>query len=462
MLAARQFTGWMHVGLAVALGVLLVAPRSGAPRAMAQGAQPRLDLAALTLVPADVPGPGWVHEGAFVEDQAAEARNIAAYRGGGVTSQQVATKMRSFEWQRKYVNVLTRPAGSDPANSVVEARSYVTEYATAEGAAAGFTYLEDESMVKTAADVPDAPTLGEQSEITKDSGVAADGQTYRSLDLTFRVGNLVAGVTLISHPWHASFTTPDVATIVAVGQILAQRVSAPPAPGTTLGSHVLRLGGEQYRFTTLDDAYYRLNGRDIPVSGETAAAAKARVASYTSAADVYQLWQGISGVGTSQTLYGVTLLRFPSPDDAAGWVNNLATILGKNSFYGDLRPASVTGQFGDQAVALTYAPGGGGATAPHAALMAVRVGSDVARVHVVPAGAGGVPPMVVAELAGLQATCLAGGACPDPAPVTPGLAALVAGTLLATPVPATPIPATPVASPAASPAAISTSRLRSA
>ncbi len=449
----------MRLWAVVVLMMLVLPPWSGATHAMAQGAQPHLDLAALTLVPADVTGPGWVHDGAFVEDQAAEARNMAAYRGGSMTSQQIATKMQSFGWQRKYVNVLTRPEGSDPANSVTELRSYVTEYATADGAAAGFTFLEDESMVPTAADVPGAPALGDQSEITKDTGVSADGKTYRSLDLTVRVGNLVAGVTLISHPWHATFTTPDVATIAALGQILVQRVASAPAPGTTIGAKVLRLDGEQYRFATFDDAYYRLNGRDIPVSGETATAAKDRVASYEDASDVYQLWQGISGVGTGQTLYGVTLLRFPSPDDAAGWVNSLATILGKNPFYGDLRPATLDANLGDQSLALTYAPGGGNASAPHAILAAVRVGADVARVHIVPAGSGGVPAGVVAELAGLEATCLSGGTCPDPAPAPPALAALIAGTL-ATPIPATPIPATPVASPAASPAAFSEPRLQ--
>lgn len=445
------FSCWLLAGLTVS-------SCAGAPLVAAQDA-PRLDLAALTLVPADLSGPGWVHDGAFMEDRAAEARTMASYRGGSVTAQQIATKMQGFGWQRKYVDVLTRPAGADPTNSITEARAYITEYATADGAAAGFSYLEDESMVATAADVAGTQTVGDQSEITKDAGVDSSGKSYHSLDLTFRTGNLVAGVTLISSPWHATFTTPDVATIEALGNVLLQRVAAPPAPGTTLGVQVQRLGGEQYRFTTYDDAYYRWNGGDIPIVDETAATAKARVASYKNATDVYQLWQGISGVGTGETLYGVTLLRFPSVDDAASWVDNLETILKANQFYGDIRTASIEGTLGDQAVALTYAPGGGGASAPHATLIAVRVGSDVARVHVVPAGSGGVPPVVVEELAAYQATCLRGGPCPNPTQITPGLAALIAGSL-ATPVPATPIPATPIASPVASPAALRESEAR--
>lgn len=456
MITVRRIPGLMGILL---LCALILMPWVAGEHAVAQSAPPRLDLAALMLVPGDLSGPAWSHGGAFMEDMTAEAQNIAAYRGHGTTSQQVATKLRGFGWERKYVKLISRPDGSDPANSVTEVRSYIAEFATADGAAAAFPYLQDISMVPTASNVPGA-TIGDQSGITKDAGVSlTNHKTFHSLDLSFRIGNLVAGVTLIAYPWHATFSTPDVATTEALGNVLAQRVASPPTPGTTIGSDVLRLGGQQYRFTTYDDAYYRMNGNDIPVGGETPAATKARVASYKDATDVYQLWQGIGGAGLGETLYGSTLLRFPSPDDAASWVENLATILKANPFYGDLKAVPLDASLGDQSLALTYAPGGGGARAPHAILAAVRVGADVTRVHIVPAGSGGVPAGVVAEVAGLQTTCLSGGACPTAAPVPPALAALIAGTL-ATPVPATPIPATPVASPAASPAAFNEPGLR--
>src|SRR5215218_6274823 len=158
-------------------------------------APPGLDLAALTLRPGDVAEPGWKHAGAFMEDLASEAEIAASYRGDGSTAEDASEQLVAFGWRRMYVDVLDGPTGANAAPNR-RIRSYITEYASAEGAAAGFLYLEDEGAIASAEDVPGTRPFGEQFELTSDKGTSGvDGRPFRSLDLTFRAGNLVAGVT---------------------------------------------------------------------------------------------------------------------------------------------------------------------------------------------------------------------------------------------------------------------------
>ncbi len=401
--------------------------------AQAQAA-PAIDAAALTLRPGDVPHPGWVHDGAFVEQLDREAANQAAYLGRGTTASAVAQQLTAFGWRRMYVDVLILPSDASAAAPLERIRSSVTDYATAEGAAAGFAYLEDVRGVVSAKVVPGTRTYGEQSAITSDRGVSSiDGRPYRSLDLTFRVGTLVAGVTLAVYPSKLA-TTPDQAEVEALGAIMEARVTSPPADGAGLGRALARLRFPGAAIVTYDDAYYRIAGTNVPISGETKNAAASRALTYQAATDVYQLWQGVDVGAASGFLYGVTLLHFPSDAAAAGWVTHLQTILGENPFYAQMRPVSEVGAMGDHVLALSYVAGGGGA--PRSILIAVRVGDDVARVQVVPQGRRQDVPLAPVEgFAKAEASCLEGTACADIIALPPGMAAAApAATPVASPV----------------------------
>src|SRR5215216_5456644 len=120
---------------------LLLTTMVGSPRIHAQSAA-SLDVAALTLRPDDIGQPGWVHLGAFVQSLEAEAADVAAYRGGGLSADTVAAQMRSVGWQRAYVAVLGAPSSVNPNSPSQLIRSYITEYTDATGATAGFAYLE--------------------------------------------------------------------------------------------------------------------------------------------------------------------------------------------------------------------------------------------------------------------------------------------------------------------------------
>lgn len=368
-----------------------------------------VDLAALTLRPGDLPAAGWRHEGAFMEDLASAADIVADYQSGATTDE-VAERLASLGWRRMYLSMLG--LAIDDAAPAQRARSYVTEYDSVDGATAGFAFLEDESGVASAEDLPATRRFGEQSELTADRGTSAvDGRPFRSLDLTLRVGNLVAGVTLISYGSGPNGEVDQVA-VEALGETLEARLLEPPAAG--LGTSVVRfVEGGRGAVATYDDAYYRIAGSDVPLAGETTEAAERRTGAYASASDVYQLWQGIDVGSAAGVLYGVTSLRFPDEAAATAWLDALPTTLVENPFYANLRPVEVAGAT-HQTVALRYVSGGGSPDAPHAILVAVRVGSVVSRVHLVPQGRlSDIPLADVQPLADLAVACLTGGECPE-------------------------------------------------
>ena len=400
-----------------------------------------LDLAALTLRPSDLDEPGWVHEGAFVQPLAAQARGHADYLGSGTTAEEVASALAGAGWERQYVSILSRASQGGPADRV---RSYVTRYASPEGAAAGFDYLEDERSIAAATDISPARPHGEFSELTEERGVTGDdGRALRSLDLTFRVGALVAGVTVIDVDADDR-SRSDLDLVDRLASRIEERIAASVDGPARIGADAVRLVSDSHELVTFDDAYYRIDAEDVPLAGESSQGARLRIATYAGARDVYQLWQGIDTGGGAGALYGATLLRFEDETAAASWVVDLESILAEHPFYGDLQfvAGAASLELGDDAVALSYVANGGGGGAPRSILVAVRVGTDVARVHLVPQGAlPSIPLEPAVELAGHQVTCLREHACPGVVDVPPALTDLILGVR--------PAPASPEASPAA-------------
>lgn len=374
------------------------------------------DLAALTLRPSDLGEPGWAHEGAFVQPLADQARDHADYLGPEATSDEVLTVLTDAGWERQYVSIMSRAPSSDPAEPSARIRSYVTRYASPGGAAAGFAYLEDERSVATATDIPTTRPHGEASELTQERGAAeGDGPAFVSLDLTFRVGSLVAGVTVIDAGSDDRLGL-DQDVVERLASRIEERIASSADGAVRLGTHVIRLVSDGHEIVTLDDAYYRIAAEDVLLAGEPSRGARLRTATYAGARDVYQLWQGIDTTKEAGVLYGVTLLRFQDETGAESWVTDLESILAENPFYGDLQFVAGAGgqELGDDAMALSYVANGGGGDAPRAMLVAVRVGADVARVHLVPQGAlPSIPLDPVVELARQQATCLHEQACPS-------------------------------------------------
>jgi hypothetical protein len=114
----------------------------------------------------------------------------------------------------------------------------------------------------------------------------------------------------------------------------------------------------------------------------------------------------------------------------------LADILASNPFYGDIGRENAGVELGDQTVALSYASGGGGPNDPHALILAVRIGADVARIHLVPQGnAESVPMSTLVDLARAELDCLATAGCAEAIAVPDSLLTPPAGVTPATPTP---------------------------
>ena len=175
----------------------------------------------------------------------------------------VVSGLAAAGFQQRYQRQLGLPAhpGAPPSRLRTFVAPYVIEYASVEGAAAGFTLLETEALEAGAAmtDVPGTRVIGDRSEITRFRRASDNGEPYRALDLTFQVDNLVAGVTL----GEFGDRQPDLATVEALGELLLDKVRRGQAgSGPGLGNLALRLAGPDIE--TRSDEYGRLDGPDLP------------------------------------------------------------------------------------------------------------------------------------------------------------------------------------------------------
>jgi hypothetical protein len=368
-------------------------PSAGAP-----------DLAAMTLSPFDPGLSEFTHAGAFDEALVDEARQAAAYRGNPADEETFVALLEAAGFVRKHVVNLERASETDPAQLEEVVRSYVTVYRTAEGARTAFAALEDESLVFSAEDLPVTTPLGEEVDLTADGGFDNMSRPFRSLDLTFRLGNLIGGVALVVYPSAAGFE-PDPAEVEALGAVLAERLADPPAP--SIGVSVARL--DPAEVVTLDDAYYRLDDRDLPLTGESAETSALRTGAYGEAETVYQLFQGIDGSGTVNGIYSVTIYAFATDRAASDWMDDSAELIAANDYYANLASADPEPLPGDHVLAFTFGPFG---APPKARIVLVQTGVTVVRVQIVPSGAmPAVPAPLLAELAAAQLSCLELGDC---------------------------------------------------
>lgn len=394
----------MHRRFALVALLLALAGAARLPVA-AQDAAPTagtpLDLAAALLRPDDIasPGPDFGIAQGFYEETL--DRYLAGL--GAVAEEQQSDLRAGLEtagWQRRHVSVAQR-LSADPSAIAVRYVVAITEYATAEGAAAGFALTEAEVGEPDASDLPTARTFGDESEVTRGRRRSpASGPGYRYINATARVDNLIADVNV--QDFTGARQTPDEAIQLLEAQldrIEEVRAGTPPR----LSVRALRLDGPAGAV----DGYLRLDGGTFRLATDSEAVAAARAASFGEATAAYAVRQLLpSGAG-----YDLVLLGFPDAGAASGFLRAAPA-----AEAGATPPAGV----GEEAVGLPVPverPEGG--TVDGYAVL-TRVGATVARIEISDP-AGPPPPAVVAALAAAQAACLgAEGACgrvPPPAEV---------------------------------------------
>ncbi|MDP9470094.1 MAG: hypothetical protein M3Q71_05415 [Chloroflexota bacterium] len=173
----------------------------------------RLDLAAMALDSSALPE-GYRPAGEGYQTGEAFGRLVSA---GGITPEEVeATGLRWF-YESRY---------AASANGTDRIRSYVEEYEDEAGARAGFELLEDETRVEGAENLEDqpAPDVGEEPREKTIGTLTADQETgavdLQTVDITFRVGSVIAGVAVET----IGDTAPDQDLAEDLAGQLAQRV----------------------------------------------------------------------------------------------------------------------------------------------------------------------------------------------------------------------------------------------
>jgi hypothetical protein len=381
-----------------------------APPVATPGTAAAIDLAAMALLPPDLtalgmPGYG-LHVGAMLTP-AAQAARVAPDVGRDPT--EVRAGLEAAGFRRRYELQLGLPQrpGETPPRLRAFVASYVLEYASPAGAAAGFALLEDEAP-GWMEDLPEARAFAERSEVTRLRPPEQGNQPYRALDLTFQVDNLVAGVTVAD----LSGQEPDLAAIEALGERLLARVRAEQAtPGPGLSNQALRLADEGVEFRA--DEYGRIAGETIPNYNETPDERAARASRYGEAIDVYGVWLGVPRKPDEQgdDLHYFSLLhRFGDAAAARAWLGGgqerVAT--SPNILAASVAPGAAT--IGDESLTLRLSIERSRGRAWDGFVIYARVGADVAQVQL--AGAGEVSLAMLEELARAQAACLQTGFCP--------------------------------------------------
>ncbi|MGH2559891.1 MAG: hypothetical protein ACRDJH_12565, partial [Thermomicrobiales bacterium] len=391
---------------------------AGAGTPGADGGEPP-DLAAMTLTPEDLAGDGLAGYGVgFGEMSFPDAVIASLAESRGLSEDEVREILEDAGFARRYDSYLYLPDDdADPAGPVGRmVVSYVLEFADVDGAAAAWEFLEDESGSATAEDVQDFPRLGQfgdELEATRDRGEdSATGDPFATLDTSFRLGRLHAGVAIVD--WHGD--EPPLADGEKLARRLLERVESTLDEGCPgLGSQVLRLTGGE--IVPSADYYLLRDGEALPIYGESAADVDAWMAAAAGIdqTDGYQLWQQIAAGGAEtddDVWYLVELLRFADENAAAGWLADTEDRIGRNAAFEAVEIDAGAPEVGDESIGYTLEAADGGARYRG---ISPRVGDTVAAIDVI---APETPPAEVVEaFAESQAACLGKTGCVEPLPL---------------------------------------------
>ena len=367
-----------------------------------------VDLAAMTLTPADLAAVGWADLG-LTSGQTLSVTDLADRAvwpaGAGEEQDAVQDALLGAGWQQGYgatLDSLWDPNRTDPGRQVeVEVAAYVD----ASGAAQGFALVPDVYATGPVTPIPGTRAIGDDSRLTR---VAARdpqaGTPSNELALGFRQGRFTARVLL--RDWTGE--EPALAAVEALAARLSARIERVLRDGgPRLSIHVLSV--ERQANAVHTETYVRLDGEDIRSTYETPAELAARAASYGEASDVFTSSTEIAATDSSYTLgFSADLFRFPEEDQAAAWLREAPTRLGQETDVTAVAIQDGIAGFDDEAMAVTLARDydHDGMEIYHTSAVLFRSGTVVADIRLTRVND---PPSMSAtkELAAAQAACLA-------------------------------------------------------
>ena len=414
----------LFLGLALVLSI--VTPIAATAATQGAAADPPFDLPAMTLTPADIEALGMTGYGRVGNG---EFRSLDTYatRRAEFLELPAADLQDAFEaagWRQGYVANLGLPAelGNPDSPPSHEAFSVVTEYAAAAGAADAYDLNRDYAGVTAGrVEVLDASRpFADASYLTR-IVVAdpADGGPYDQVDLTFRLGRVVASTGVIAFdPGDAA--TPDtappdvIARVEAMADRLLERIEAAIARETPdLSNRTLRLDAEQVPIAFATEGYRRLRSDDPPYYNGFQDDFPGPGDDFAAVVAAYELNQGIESPG--DPYYVVRLLVFAGEDEAGDHLAAVRTAA--------LSPAGTSAEvvegaasLGDESWTISYRaefePG------QAIAGVAVHARSGATVVMLLWEGSDAPDPAAVVALGAVQLACLEAGDCP-PATTAP-------------------------------------------
>ncbi len=292
-----------------------------------------LELARLVAFPQDtggtIAGLGLVPELSQYQSLAEVARIIAQSSENNTQEarQQARSDLTAAGFVQRYQSSLAVPSADDPTVFEIQIVTVVSEYASAEAAAAGF------AASTASSEAIESTPIGEESHVSSLSAVATQTQTeYQALQLIFRQDRLLFVVNfadLLNRP-------PDQAVLEAIGQAILERtgpVLSGEAPALTQKGQQLSTTGVPR--SSVEQYYDAINGAIVPLFGESEQSFTARGNAYSGGTDVGVTSVISRGVGGNQEpspdqtttapfTYTTSLINFPSAEDATAWMNGLA------------------------------------------------------------------------------------------------------------------------------------------
>ena len=387
---------------------------SGAATTTARSESPPVDLAAMTLTPADLAAVGWTDLG-LTSGQTLSVTELADRAvwpaGEGEKQDAVQDALLGAGWQQGYgatLDSLWDPNRTDPGRQVeVE----VVAYVDAPGAAHGFALVPDVYATGPVTAVPATRPIGDDSRLTR---VAARdpqaGTPSHELALGFLQGRFTARVLL--RDWTGE--EPAVAAVEALAARLSAHIERVLHDGgPRLSTQVLTV--ERRANAVHSETYVRLDGEDIRSTYETPVEFAARAASYGEASDVFTSSTEIAATDSSYTLgFSADLFRFPEEDQAAAWLREAPTRLGQETDVTAVAIKDGIAAFDDEAIAVTLTRDydHDGMEIYHTSAVLFRSGTVVADIRLTRVND---PPSMsgTKELAAAQAACLATNSCLD-------------------------------------------------
>ena len=402
------------------VAVLLLAALPGGQRVGAgqRSASAPLDLAAMTLVPSDLPEPGFALAGAQEMSLTDEADRLERARGDWRSegAGRLGEALAAAGWQRRYESRLAAPDAQAPGQVGATVVSAVTAYADAAGAATGFALLASDGAAPAARTMRGVIAFGDESRITRTFVPGGEaGRPVARLELTVQLGALVAAVAVTDLTGKRDWGVVVVEGLAAALLARIEAVRAGEAPG--LAPRLLRLD-EPGLPAPVADVYDRRDGETFPLYGVDPEDAADREGLYGAATDVYTYEQVVptSDAADVPPYYAAKLYRFPDTAAAAGWLESAPERLFEDpgSFL-DLVLVEDAAIIGEASRTISYAFPASDAVTTRGYRVYARVGNEVARVQL--DGEPEVTLGIVEAFARVQVTCLAAPACAEPPPV---------------------------------------------